>query len=204
MLSKVRFNFLRRKGPAVIVPRDSWSMKTRDVATAISFRMGAGYGGSVNRTHPVTVIPHQNDPTNPVAFFGQAVYVNAAKNGVRAPLAGAAAPIFGIAVRPFPFQQAQASGDYAPASIGTAAPATGMAIDVLKSGYVIVQLPAGQNPGLGDPVYMWGAASGSGHTLGGFEATNPTTNGFAVDTADKTYFNGGPDSNGFCEIAFRV
>jgi hypothetical protein len=204
-MSMLKFNFSLRRGPAIIRPRDSWMMKMRDAATAIQFRMPAGYSGALNRAHPASVIAHQNDPTNPVAFFGEGVMVNAGKNAVRGMLAsdGTTGPIFGIAVRPFPFQQSQASADFAPAVIGTSAPLAGMAIDVLKSGFVMVSIPAGQTPGLGDPVYIWTAVASGAHVQGGLEAVNPSGNGFQVDTAVTTYFNGGPDANGNVEVAFR-
>lgn len=173
------------------------------VATALTFRMGAGYPGALNRAHPATVLPYQNDPTIPVPLFGQAVAVNAAKNGVRGvQAADAAATFFGIAVRPFPFQQGQSNSDFAPASLGVAGPLNGMAVDVMKAGLIMVQLPAAQNPGLGDPVFVWTAASAGVHVQGGIEATNPGGSGYQITTGVSTaYFNGGPDASGIAEIA---
>lgn len=166
--------------------------------TALAFRMPAGIPGAVNRSHPATVVPYQNDATLPVLLYGQAVSVNAGKNGVRTAQPGdAAANYFGIAVRPFPIQQGQASSDFAPAAFGVAGPFVSQAVDVLKSGFIMVQVNSGA-PGLGDPVYVWAAATASPHVQGGIEATNPGGSGYQIAGA---YFNGSPDASGIAEIA---
>ena len=51
---------------------------------AFQFRMGAGFFGDVNRTHPFTVEPGLMDPTNPPTAYGQAVVVDSVSKGLPA------------------------------------------------------------------------------------------------------------------------
>lgn len=180
--------------------------KTRDVA--FQFRMGAGFPGDVNRTHPVTIEPTLIDASAPPAFYGEGVIVDATTQGVR-PLNSVAVggdvnvtQLYGVTVRPFPIQQASAS-NFGAAALGAAAPPTSGQIDTMRAGYIIVSIPAGQNPSKGDPVYIWTAASSGAHVQGGFEAvidhgtnTTPALTGIT--------FNGHPDANGNVEIAFNI
>src|SRR5271170_8003134 len=79
---------------------------TRDAA--FTFRMGAGFVGDVNRTHPVTIEPCLIDPTYPALNYGVAVLADqAAPNGVRGLQTSDSGitAIYGITVRPFPLQQ---------------------------------------------------------------------------------------------------
>lgn len=166
--------------------------------TAIAFRMPAGIPGAVNRSHPLTVVPYQNDATIPVLLYGLAVAVNAGKNGVRnIQPADSATTYFGMSVRPFPIQQGQASSDFAPAAFGVAGPFVSQAVDVMKSGFIMVQVNSGA-PGLGDPVFIWAAASAAPHVQGGIEASNPGGSGFQIAGA---FFNGSPDATGVAEVA---
>ena len=41
---------------------------------AFPFRMGAGFAGDVNRTHPATIEPNVNDTVNPLSFFGRNIF----------------------------------------------------------------------------------------------------------------------------------
>ena len=79
--------------------------KVRDVAFA--FRMGAGFAGAVNTSHPANIRGFLKDATNPPTFFGQPVMINASANSVRAVLdtdrTGGATDVFGVVVRPYPF-----------------------------------------------------------------------------------------------------
>lgn len=170
---------------------------------AFTFRMGAGFVGDVNRTHPATIEPALVDASAPPTLFGQAVLVDPTTQGVRPLVAGdqALTTIYGITVRPYPFQQSTASLANAQANLGAAAPPASGAIDVLRSGYIMVSVVG--SPVKGGAVYIWTAAASGSHVQGGFEATDPTSNGMRVD-APKTYFNGAPDSTGIVELGFNI
>ena len=177
--------------------------KTRDAA--FQFRMGAGFAGDVNRTHPASIEPVYNDATNPVLFAGLACLPNAAANGVRSIAAGdtgMTAP-YGVMVRSYPFQVASAT-NYGSQAFGSAALSGGTLQDVLRAGYIMVQLPAGAAAvGKGSPVFVWVAASAGAHVQGGFEvaATGGST---ATLDVNRFSYNGAQDANGITELAFNI
>lgn len=170
---------------------------------AFQFRMGAGFAGDVNRTHPASIEPANNDTTNPVAFAGSAAIVNTAANTVRSPLAGdtALTDIWGILVRAYPTQQSTAALAYAGAAFGSIAPGTVQPVDILRSGYILVPVVGAVTKG--GLVYIWVAATGGGHTQGGFEAA--ATGGSTMTlSSGRAFWNGPADANGIAELAFNV
>jgi hypothetical protein len=168
---------------------------------SFSFRMGAGFAGDVNRTHPASVEPVLNDATNPVLTAGLGCVINAAKNGVRQMAAGdtAVTRIYGIAVRAYPIQDPGTSAAYGAQAQGSQLLPSGQAIDVIRDGYINV--PVVGTPGKGDPAFIWVAASGGGHTQGGFEAQ---ASGGNTATLANVFFNGAPDSNGIAEVVIGL
>jgi hypothetical protein len=187
-------NSLRRAPEGEFVGR----CKTRDVA--FQFRMGAGFPGDVNRTHPASILPCLADPTNPPLLFGEPVVTVAASNGVRALLSSdtALTAIYGITVRPYPSQSsATAFGTGGPDSyygfpIG--------AVDVLRSGFIMGTLGGSVAATKGLPVNVWIAASTGTHVQGTFEAS--VTAGSTIPVANA-FFNGPADANGVVEIDFN-
>jgi hypothetical protein len=182
-------------------------MNTRDVA--FQFRMGAGFVGDVNRAHPFWTEPCLIDSSHPIAAYGLACLADAAApNGVRSLInstdSGITA-IYGIAVRPFPLQQ-QATTNYGSISLGpgTQTPPTSGEIDILKNGYILVQLNGVASAYKGSPVTVYVATSTGSHVLGGFEATSAGGSNIALDaTGTKIYFNGPADANGIVELVFN-
>jgi hypothetical protein len=165
---------------------------------AIKYRMGAGYAGTVSRPDEAVIEPSMSDAVAPVASYGLAVNVNAAGSGVRQ-VAPADTAIFGFAVRPYPFQPSSAAG-FGAAAFGTGGPAAFQAVDVLKSGYIL--LPINGASAKGAPVFIWVAASNGNHVQGGAEIVASAGNTVALDS--KSYFNGAPDATGIGEIAFNL
>ena len=180
------------------------AFKTRDVA--FNFRMGAGFAGAVNTSHPATIRGFLKDPTNPPTFFGQAVAINSSTNAVRSYIVSdgtTPTDVFGVVVRPYPFQGATPpTGNYASTAFGTGQLPDG-AVDILLSGFIMV--PAIGSPSNGSAVYVWTAASQPSplHVQSSWEASSPSSNGFAV-TWGKTQFGSPPDANGIAELRFNV
>lgn len=173
---------------------------TNDVA--FQFRMGAGFVGDVNRVHPMSVEPALVDPINPSPAYGVPVVVNPANNGLRPLSAGdqALLDVYGVLVRPFPIQQRTGSDA---AAIGAAVPPVAGAIDVMRSGYMMVQLNNGAVVAKGGQVFIWTAASAGNHVQGGFEGAAVGGSGIALP-AGKYQFNGPADANGIVEIAWNI
>ncbi len=195
--------------PSVIVPRRKFGAGyTRDAydPMAFQYRMGAGFFGDVNRTHPFNIEPGLCDPTNPPLYYGQAVVVDSVSKKIRRILStdNALTDVYGFAVRPFPFQDSGTAGAYGAQSLGgfTSIP-TGMPVDVMRSGYMITYVNG--SPGKGDPVYVWYGASAAPHYQGFLEATaGATTDLISVAGFYSTVFNGPPDANGAGEFMFHV
>lgn len=174
--------------------------RTHDVA--FTFRMGAGFAGEINRTHPFSVVPSRQDATNPVARYGNAVLYDGTNNSARGMVAAdtGVTKIAGVLVRPFPTQQHSASGLFAPAGFGPATPPTSGIIDALEDGFILV--PVVGTPTKGGAVYVWVAASSGSHVQGGFETAASAGNTAAISNA---YFTGGVDANGIAELqVFRA
>lgn len=168
---------------------------TQDVA--FQFRMGAGFPGDVNRTHPASIIPGLNvSATQVVRLYGDAVLIEAASNGYRGfETTDTTTPISiaGVAVRPYPTQQT--SGGMT-ATFGVGVPPVNQPLDVLTDGYIMVQVNNG-TPVKGGLVYVYVAASSTPHVLGsGFE----TAAGSNLVLVTNAKFNGPADANGVAEI----
>lgn len=190
----LRSIFRTRETAGVFVGR----AKTRDIA--ITYRMQAGFQGDVNRTHPASIEPCLIDASAPPTAYGQGVLVDPTTQGVRPLVAGdqALTAIYGVTVRPYPLQ-AGSTTNFGATVIGPATPPVTGPMDILRSGYIMV--PVVGSPVKGGAVYIWTAASSGSHVQGGFEAVSPAGNGMQVV---GSYFNGGPDANGICELEFNV
>lgn len=174
--------------------------KTRDVA--FTYRMGAGFPGDINRTHPAEVEAAVVASVPPTAY-GQPVLIENASQGIRPFQAGDVAVImpWGFTVRPFPTQQ-QSGG--MTASLGAATPPTSGVMDVMRQGLMMTQLnDIAATPKKGDPVFVWCAATAGVHKQGGIEVIASGGNTAALDP-NKFQFNGTPDSAGVVEISCNV
>ena len=177
-------------------------MKTRDVA--FQFRMGAGFTGDVNRTHPASIEPVLINTTTPPLLYGQGVVIDAAGQGVRPLVAGdvALTAVYGVTVRAFPIQQSSAS-NFGAAALGAATPPASGVMDVLRSGYIMAQLGGTFTAAKkGSPVFIWTAASAGANVQGAFVDTFSNTN--TTPALTGVTFNGTPDVNGVVEICFNV
>lgn len=185
-------------------PRRSFIARAFDVA--FLGRMGAGFVGTVTRSHPApTIDPCLPNQTTPPTAFGQAVVVSGdTTNSVR-PLTTtdtAVTQLWGVTVRPFPQQAAGQDGNYGQANFGPGAPPSTRVVDVLKRGSILVQLNTGSGvPNKGSAVFIWVAATVSGHVQGQYETAASAGNTCALD-ASKYQFNGPADATGVTELYF--
>jgi hypothetical protein len=178
--------------------------RTHDVA--FTFRMGAGFTGDVNRSHPASIEPALCDPTNPPPAYGTALLAVAGSQGVRGMLASdtAVTAIYGVGVRPYPQSPNTQTtfGSQSTQPFGTPPPTPNQPIDVLRSGYIMTKVSGSVAVAKGGAVFVWIAASAGSHVQGGFEAS--TTAGSTIALDSKTTWNGSADANGIAELAFNL
>lgn len=174
--------------------------RARTTDISFTYRMGAGFPGDVNRTHPASILPGLMDTANPIRLYGDPCVINNAANTYRGLLVGDQATVTSIAgllVRPYPVQQT--SGGMSSA-IGAATPPVGpAAVDILEDGYAMVKCNnfAANAPALGTAVYVWCAASAGNHVLGGFEAA--ATGGSTILLTNAQWMSPA-DATGIAEI----
>lgn len=178
--------------------------RTGDVA--FGYRMPAGFPGDVNRTHPSPAITAERaDPTNTPSGFGVPVLANSAAGTVRSILTTdtAITALFGVTVRPYPTQQANAVSAFGQQGFGAVvgAIAPNLIIDVLRSGFIMV--PVVGSPNKDSAVFLWVAAPSGNHITGGFEVAASGVNTVALDPT-RYRWNGGADANGVAELAFNI
>jgi len=197
MLRAILATFEPKRAPGIYMGH----ARTCDIS--FGYRMGAGFPGDVNRTHPASIEACLVDVNAPPTLYGQAVVVDATTQGVRPLVAGDSAllDIYGITVRPFPIQQ-QAATNYGASNIGAGTPPTSQPMDVLRSGYIMATLSGSTAAVKGGAVYVWIAASTGSHIQGNFEAA--ATGGSTIQLGLKTTFNGPADATGVCEIAYNI
>lgn len=178
-------------------------IRARVLDVAFAFRMGAGFPGDVNRTHPVSVEPSLQSATSPCTAYGQALVVDGVTNTLRRLLVGDAAVTkpYGIAVRPYPTQDGGAANAFGATTLGAATPPAAGEIDVMRSGYIMVQMNSLAGAvNKGGAVFVWVAATVAGHVQGQYESAANGGNTAALD-ANLYQFNGPADSAGVVEIS---
>ena len=178
---------------------------------AFLYRIPAGIPGDVNRSFGARVEAINVTPfgtTGAPTAYGVPMVVDQTGGNVgnarTVQAADTAALIYGILVRPYPSQSlpvvTAGTGLYND-PFGAGVPPAKGPVDVLRAGYISVLLSGSTAAAKGAPVYIWTAAPSGQHITGGFEATNPSTNGIALN---NTYFMGPADANGNTEIMFNL
>ncbi len=166
--------------------------------TAFQYRMPAGIPGYISRDHAqATVEPGIFDPAVPFPAYGLPAKL---VSGKYQPFSGgeAATALVGLLVRPFPTSTTVYSG-----GLGVSVPpqdGTSIA-NILKRGYMSIQLNGGASVVKGGQVYIRVAAAASGKPLGGFEGAADSTNTVAPA---GLFFTGPADSNGNVEVAYNI
>lgn len=177
-------------------------MKVADVA--FTYRMGAGFPGDVNRTHPASISANLVDTTDYPTLYGNPVVYTSA-NKVRKIKASDQSNTVdlrpaGLVVRPYPTQQSTAS-NYGQADLGNAAPPVTGIVDVLTKGFAMVKLNTGvAAPVKGGRIFVWAAATSGSHIQGGYETQYSAGNTVQLDAS--YLYNGPADANGVVEVSF--
>lgn len=161
---------------------------------AFLYRMPYGIPGDVTRQSQSTIEPHVYNASLPFPGFG---LFGKIASGKFVPIANgdAAGAVYGLLLRPFPIQGANASDP-----LGTSVPPTVGVADVLKRGYASVKVNAG-TPALGGAVYVRVATPAGAKVIGGCEAVADGANTILVAGAQ---FQGAADASGNAEVAYNI
>lgn len=163
------------------------------MGNSILYRMGNGVAGDLTRQSQATVEPHVLGAT-PFAGFGLFSKIVANK-AVPVGAGDAAGVVYGLLVRPFPTQGANASDP-----LGTSVPATSGVVDLMRRGYAAVKVNAGV-PAHGTGVFIRVANAVGGQPIGGIEAAADGANTIQVTGA---IFMGAKDAENIAEIAYNI
>lgn len=155
-------------------------------------RMPAGIPGDISRKENTIVEARVYDATNPPAFFGTPLIVDATSKNVRKVLATdqVASAIYAFLVRPFPTSNANTTD-----GLGTSVPNTNFPANAMKRGYMNVLMQNSTAAALNGQVYVRVAATAGPLLQGGIEAaaaatvTSPAIVGTGTGTIAATVGN---------------
>jgi hypothetical protein len=185
---------------ALLFGPPTFTVRTCDVA--FLYRMGAGFPGDVNRTHPVSILPGLVNTTNPPRAYGELCLFDTT-NGYRAIIAADqhnTTPVNagGVLVRPYPTQQT--SGGMSSA-FGNGTPPTSGVQDFCRAGYIFAKGKAGMTVVKGGQVWVWATATETVNIQGELQAAAVTDKTVRVANA---FYMGPADADGVVEIEIRA
>lgn len=184
-------------------------------SNAYLYAMPAGIPGVANRLggRMPEIEAQIMDPTNPLPFYGLFGVLDAATQFLRKCAVGdTAATLYGLLVRPYPAQPAQApSGSISGATpLGTPAvpPQFQTTVDVMKSGRMTVLLQANNagvvtQPVKGGIVYVCIQNPPAGGSVGGILGAADGGNTVALPQG-TCYFMSQSDANNNIEVAYNI
>lgn len=177
----------------VLVPEECESFLYRGPvaeAVAILYTPNFGVPGDISRPNaPYDCETQALQSSTPFPNFGLPGVLS---GGLFVPITGNGTQPYGLLVRPYPAQGANASDP-----LGTAVPITSGPASVLRRGYANVFCQLG-NPAVGGAVYIRYQNPSGGQIVGGLEASS-NGNNFAWSAAQ---WQGPADASGNAEIGF--
>ncbi len=163
--------------------------------TVFKFQMPFPSPGTVARPNVQTIEPQIQSATAPVLLFGVPVKMVSGK-ATNIAASDTASVVYGFSVRTWPGMDFT----FAPAFGNTAPPGAGFPIDILRRGYIMVQVNAG-TPAPQGAVYMRVATPSAGKPIGGIEAVADGSNTVVIAGAT---FQTAVDENSVAEIAYNI
>ncbi|AOY96862.1 hypothetical protein BKK79_35810 [Cupriavidus sp. USMAA2-4] len=163
---------------------------------AYTYRMPAGFAGDLQRAEVATVETQQIDSSAPPTAFGVAVKLVSGKVQPINSGSDTAAAVYGVNLRAYPIQTNGSD------PLGTSTPPVAGLTDILKRGYVNVQLNGATAAAKGGTVYVRVANASAGKPIGGFEAAADGANTVAMPAS--WYFTGPADAYSITEIAINI
>ena len=173
--------------------------------TSFLTRMGVGFPGAVNRSNAgQTITPESANPTYPIPAYGVPIALVSGGSGLR-PLTAAdtTASIYGWLVREYP-AEAMPPNTYGAAQalgVGAVPPVQGP-LSAMRRGFMVVNVNSGSMASAvkGGQVYVWTAATTTGHVQGNVEAVNSPGNTIVA----PALFRGPVDASGSTEIEINL
>lgn len=161
---------------------------------AYTTRVPAGFAGSVSRSDSLTVQQEIIDSGTPPTAYGKPIKL---VSGKAQPVASgdAGTVTYGWSVRPYP---AQSSTN----TLGASTPPTSGILDVLRRGYMTVNLTLG-TAAKGGQVYVVTTAGGTVVVGDIVTAASPAGGGTGV-AVTGCFFMGPADANGVVEVAHNI
>lgn len=170
---------------------------------AYTFRQPVGFPGDVQRADSGNTIESQvvdltTSGATPYAYgLPLKIGSNSKMQLLGTLTSDTAALLYGFNVRPYPVQATNYPGD----ALGTTTPpSTPGVIDVLRRGYIVVQLNNTTAAAKGSAVYVRVNNATGLLPLGGIEAAAGT----GLIALTNAIFEGPADSNGYVTIAFNI
>lgn len=173
-------------------------VRTQDIA--FPFRMGAGFPGDVNRSHPFAAVPGlMNSSVQAPRLYGDPVIIDTATNSYRGITASDTTTFAcdGLVIRPYPVQQTTGGMT---STIGNAAPATNQPVDILSAGFMMAKVNNGATVTKGGAVYVYTAVNSGNHVQGGLEGAA----GANLTLVSNLFWNGPADANGIAEVKINA
>lgn len=173
------------------------------MSNVFKYAMPSGIPGMPSRVGGLNPMDNEAqfmDPANPLPVYGLFGQIDATTQKFRILEAGDAT-VYGLLVRPFPFQATTASLYSGASPLGTAAvPPTTGPVGVMKLGYMTVALQNATPAVKNGIVYARVNGVTADLIIGGIEAADDGGNTIATNA----YFTGPADESGNVEIAFNI
>jgi hypothetical protein len=158
-------------------------------------RMPAGIPGEVISIANAFIEPQETTAYGVTGWpdaYGIPLVIDASSGKVRKVASGDSA-IRGILVRPYPTNAGQDA-------LGVSTPPADGSVDVCRVGKMSVKLSGSGAAAKGGTVYVWKSAASGSHIQGGFEAADPSSDGFSIPAT----FDGPADTDNIVTISYNI
>ncbi len=173
---------------------------------AFLLNMPSGFPGSMSRWEHATVEGQPVNTTTPPLTYGTAVVMDVATGTIRQATTSDTT-IYGLLVRPWPTQGFGNPLGSLNDPVGATAPARAGASDVMRRGYMLVQIGGAAAAVKGAPANIWVGATGGGQVQGNVTAVAPGA-GTCVAIPGLVFMSvadpGPGQSTGVVEVAYNI
>lgn len=174
---------------------------------AYLLNMPSGFPGSMSRWEHATVEGQPVNTTTPPLAYGTMVVMDVATGTIRqATTSDTVGLFYGLLVRPWPTQGFGNPLGSLSDPVGNTSPARQGAMDVMRRGYMLVQIGGATAAVKGGAANIWIGATGGGQVQGNVTAVAPGA-GTCLAVPGLMFMSvadPGPASAGIVEVAFNI